>query len=223
VIADTGPGIPESLQKKIFDPLFTTKSTGKGTGLSLWISYNIIEKMAGKPGDAEQGRPRRHLYHHAFDRGAHAELTILSTISGGRMQQPSILVVDDEGDFLETLIKRLEKKKIAALGCASGEEALLLVRENPFDVVVLDIKMPGGMNGIQTLQEIKKARPETEVILVTGHASLETSREGMQHGAYDYLLKPIRLEDLLEKLAQALERKGGSEHRAQSEEIRKLL
>jgi DNA-binding NtrC family response regulator len=139
------------------------------------------------------------------------------------MQQPSILVVDDEGDFLETLIMRLEKRKIAALGCASGEEALLLVRENPFDVVVLDIKMPGGMNGIQTLQEIKKARPETEVILVTGHASLETSREGMQHGAYDYLLKPIRLEDLLEKLAQALERKGGSEHRAQSEEIRKLL
>jgi DNA-binding NtrC family response regulator len=139
------------------------------------------------------------------------------------MQQPSILVVDDEGDFLETLMNRLKRRKIAALGCASGEEALRLVKENPFDVVVLDIKMPGGMDGIQTLREIKKARPGTEVILLTGHASLETSMEGMQHGAYDYLLKPIRLEDLLEKLAQALERKGGSEHRAQSEEIRKLL
>lgn len=139
------------------------------------------------------------------------------------MQQPSILVVDDEGDFLETLMNRLKKRKIAALGCASGEEALRLVKENPFDVVVLDIKMPGGMDGIQTLRQIKKARPETEVILLTGHASLETSMEGMQSGAYDYLLKPIRLEDLLEKLAQALERRGGSEHRAQCEEIRKLL
>jgi DNA-binding NtrC family response regulator len=83
--------------------------------------------------------------------------------------------------------------------------------------------MPGGMDGIQTLREIKKIRPEAEVILLTGHASLETSMEGMQHGAYDYLLKPIKLEDLLEKLAQALERKGTAVHRAQSEEIRKLI
>jgi DNA-binding NtrC family response regulator len=139
------------------------------------------------------------------------------------MQQPSILVVDDEGDFLETLINRLKRRKITATGCASGEEAVRLVRETPFDVVVLDIKMPGGMDGIQTLREIKKIRREAEVILLTGHASLETSMEGMEHGAYDYLLKPIKLEDLLEKLAQALERKGTPEHRAQSEEIRKLI
>ena len=139
------------------------------------------------------------------------------------MQQPSILVVDDEGDFLETLMNRLKKRKISALGCGSGEEALRLVKETPFDVVVLDIKMPGGMDGIQTLREIKKVRQQTEVILLTGHASLETSMEGMQSGAYDYLLKPIRLEDLLDKLAQALERRGGSEAFAQSEEIRKLL
>ena len=139
------------------------------------------------------------------------------------MQQPSILVVDDEGDFLETLINRLKRRKITATGCASGEEAVRLVRETPFDVVVLDIKMPGGMDGIQTLREIKKIRREAEVILLTGHASLGTSMEGMEHGAYDYLLKPIKLEDLLEKLAQALERKGTPEHRAQSEEIRKLI
>ncbi len=139
------------------------------------------------------------------------------------MQQPSILVVDDEGDFLETLVNRLKKRKITATGCASGEEAVRLVRESPFDVVVLDIKMPGGMDGIQTLREIKKIRREAEVILLTGHASLETSMEGMEHGAYDYLLKPIKLEDLLEKLAQALERKGTAEHRAQSAEIRKLI
>jgi DNA-binding NtrC family response regulator len=139
------------------------------------------------------------------------------------MQNPNILIVDDEGDFLETLMNRLRKRNIGTLGCASGEEAVRLAKEHPFDVVILDIKMPGGMDGIETLREIKRIRPETEVILLTGHASLETSVEGMKQGAYDYLLKPIRLEDLLEKLVQALERKGSAEHRAQSEEIRKLL
>jgi DNA-binding NtrC family response regulator len=139
------------------------------------------------------------------------------------MRHPNILVVDDEGDFLETLMNRLKKRHIAAMGCASGEEAVRLARDNPFDVVVLDIKMPGGMDGIETLREIKKLQPGAEVILLTGHASLETSAEGMRCGAYDYLLKPIKLEDLLEKLAQALERKGGAEHLAQSAEIRKLI
>jgi DNA-binding NtrC family response regulator len=139
------------------------------------------------------------------------------------MQNPNILVVDDEGDFLETLMNRLRKRKIGTIGCASGEEAVRLAKQHQFDVVILDIKMPGGMDGIETLREIKRIRPEAEVILLTGHASLETSVEGMKQGAYDYLLKPIRLEDLLEKLVQALERKGSAENRAQSEEIRKLL
>jgi len=139
------------------------------------------------------------------------------------MQNPNILVVDDEGDFLETLMNRLKKRNIGTIGCASGEEAVRLTKAHPFDVVILDIKMPGGMDGIETLREIKRIRPAAEVILLTGHASLETSVEGMRHGAYDYLLKPIRLEDLLEKLAQALERKGSAELRVQSEEIRKLL
>jgi len=139
------------------------------------------------------------------------------------MQNPNILIVDDEGDFLETLMNRLRKRNIGTIGCASGEEAVRLTKAHAFDVVILDIKMPGGMDGIETLREIKRIRPETEVILLTGHASLETSIEGMKQGAYDYLLKPIRLEDLLEKLVQALERKGSAEHRAQSEEIRKLL
>jgi DNA-binding NtrC family response regulator len=139
------------------------------------------------------------------------------------MPAPNILIVDDEGDFLETLMNRLKKRNLAALGCASGEEAVRLARDNPFDAVVLDIKMPGGMDGIETLRELKKIQPGAEVILLTGHASLETSVEGMKHGAYDYLLKPIKLEDLLEKLAQALERKGGPEPLAQSAEIRKLL
>ncbi|HDI59299.1 MAG TPA: response regulator [Desulfobacteraceae bacterium] len=124
------------------------------------------------------------------------------------MQPRTILVVDDELDFLETIVNRLRKRGMAAEGVADGREAVRRIAERPFDVVLLDIKMPGGMDGIDVLRKIKKQRPETEVILLTGHASVETSMEGMKLGAFDYLLKPMRFEELLKKLAAAFEKRG---------------
>ena len=135
----------------------------------------------------------------------------------------NILVVDDEADFLETLTKRLEKRGIDVKGVRSGEEALVALAQNPFDVIILDIKMPGGMDGIEALREIKKLHPLSEVILLTGHASVETSIEGMNLGAFDYLLKPIKLEELLEKVAGALERKDAQDNKIRSAQIKKLL
>src|SRR5512139_2405959 len=117
-----------------------------------------------------------------------------------------VLVVDDEVDFLETLVNRLRRRKLEAEGASSGEEALELMKGKSFDVVVLDIKMPGGLDGIETLREIRRIGPLTEVILLTGHASLETSIEGMKLGAFDYLLKPVKLEELMPKLAAAFEK-----------------
>ena len=135
----------------------------------------------------------------------------------------NVLIVDDEEDFLDTLMNRLKKRGVDAAGCSSGEQALESMKEKIFDVVILDIKMPGGMDGIETLREIKKIRPETEVLLLTGHGSVETSVEGMKEGAFDYLLKPVKLEALLEKVAKALDKKDTEEHRRQSQQIRKLL
>ncbi|MGD9974996.1 MAG: response regulator [Desulfatirhabdiaceae bacterium] len=116
------------------------------------------------------------------------------------MMQPSILIVDDEQDFLETLVNRLVKRKFDASGVGSGQEALDMMKSRTFDVVVLDIKMPGGMDGIETLQEIKKIQPDAAVLLLTGHGSIESSIEGVKLGAFDYMLKPVRIEDLLKKL-----------------------
>jgi len=135
----------------------------------------------------------------------------------------NVLIVDDEEDFLDTLMNRLKKRNIDTTGCRSGEEALELMKKKIFDVVILDIKMPGGIDGIETLREIKKIQPEAEVLLLTGHGSVETSIDGMKLGAFDYLLKPIKLEDLLEKVAQALEKKDTIEHKKQGEAIRKSL
>ena len=133
-----------------------------------------------------------------------------------------ILVVDDEIDFLETIIKRLEKRELNVTGVASGEEAVALVTEQLFDVVLLDVKMPGGMDGIETLREIKRLKPLTEVVLLTGHASVETSIEGMKLGAFDYLLKPIKLEELMPKLAAAFQRKDTHDQKIRSARIKEL-
>ncbi len=125
----------------------------------------------------------------------------------------TILVVDDEIDFLETIVKRLKKRKMDATGVLSGEEAVELAKTTNFDVVILDVKMPGGMDGIETLREIKKIQPLTEILLLTGHAAVETSIEGMKMGAFDYLLKPIKLEELLVKVGHALEKKSSKNHK----------
>jgi len=135
----------------------------------------------------------------------------------------NVLIVDDEEDFLETIIKRLNKRQVDASGARSGEEALGLLKEKTFDVIILDVKMPGGMDGIEALRKIKKIQPLAEVLLLTGHASVETSIEGMKLGAFDYLLKPIKLDDLLKKIAQAIEKKDTHDNKIRSAQIKKLL
>jgi two-component system, OmpR family, response regulator len=117
-----------------------------------------------------------------------------------------VLIVDDEDDFRETLVKRLHKRHLNVFGAESGQKALDLMNKLIFDVVVLDVKMP-GLDGIETLREMKKKTPLVEVILLTGHASIESGVEGMNLGAFDYVMKPVNIEDLLEKIRQAYERK----------------
>ena len=133
------------------------------------------------------------------------------------------LVVDDEQDFLETLVNRLGKRSIDSTGVRSGEEAVEVMKKKLFDVVILDIKMPGGMDGIETLREMKKIQPLAEVILLTGHASVETSIEGMRLGAFDYLIKPIKLEELLTKMAEAFDKKNAHDQKIRTARIKELM
>jgi len=134
-----------------------------------------------------------------------------------------VLVVDDEKAFVETLVNRLNKRDIDSTGVLSGEEALEVMKKKLFDVIILDIKMPGGMDGIEALREMKKIQPLAEVILLTGHASVETSIEGMKLGAFDYLLKPIKLEDLMVKMAEAFEKKDIHDQKIRKAKIKELL
>jgi DNA-binding NtrC family response regulator len=115
-------------------------------------------------------------------------------------------LVDDEVEFVETLVKRLRKRKVNTAAVGSGEEALQVLKQTPVDVVVLDVKMP-GMDGIETLREIKKISPLVEVIMLTGHANMEVAIEGMELGAFDYLMKPMDIDELLYKLQDAYKKK----------------
>ncbi|MEW5910249.1 MAG: response regulator [Thermodesulfobacteriota bacterium] len=122
------------------------------------------------------------------------------------MSSFTVLIVDDEVDFVETVVKRMKKRNINVFGAQSGQEALEAVEKTPIDVVVLDVRMP-GMDGVETLRRIKRTHPLIEVIMLTGHASLEVAREGMELGAFDYLMKPINIDELLYKLQDANEKK----------------
>ena len=118
----------------------------------------------------------------------------------------AVLLVDDEVDFLQALLKRMQKRNVSAAAVNSGEEALAFLSWNGVDVVILDVKMP-GMDGIETLREIKKRHPLLEVIMLTGHADMEVAIEGMNLGAFDYLMKPINIDDLLYKVQDAYKKK----------------
>ena len=123
-----------------------------------------------------------------------------------KMKIPRILLVDDEVAFANNLLKLLSKRGYDAVVVYNGADAGNMVGEKEFDVIILDMKMP-GMDGIATLKEIKKKVPLVEVVILTGHGSVESGIEGMQLGAFDFLMKPVSIDDLQEKVSEAYRRK----------------
>lgn len=116
---------------------------------------------------------------------------------------PVVLLVDDEVPFVEAMTKRLSKRNLKILHAYNGSQALeTLGKGDNVDVVILDVKMP-GMNGIETLREIKKNHPLVQVIMLTGHGTIESGIEGMKLGAFDYLTKPCDIEQLMGKVQEA--------------------
>lgn len=119
----------------------------------------------------------------------------------------NILLVDDEQGFVDAMAKRLGKRGYEVVTAFTGQEGIdVLAANNSIDVVILDVKMP-GMDGIETLKVIKGAHPLVEVIMLTGHATVENAIDGMKSGAFDYLMKPCEMDDLLSKVGEAYDKK----------------
>ncbi len=119
------------------------------------------------------------------------------------MHDTVVLLVDDEVDFVEIMTKRLKKKSFQVEVAYSGPEALeVLEKTEKVDIVLLDVKMP-GMDGIEVLSHIKAHSPLVEVIMLTGHATVDSAVEGLKLGAFDYLMKPCDIKVLMQKLNAA--------------------
>jgi DNA-binding NtrC family response regulator len=119
---------------------------------------------------------------------------------------PKVLIVDDEEKVRKYMSRLLKHRGFEVDTAPDGAVALSMIGERDVDIVLLDILMP-GIDGITVLKEIKKTRPAIEVIMLTGNASVETAIEGMQLGAFDYLLKPVDLDNLYRCLKEAIEQK----------------
>ncbi|MEW6202520.1 MAG: response regulator [bacterium] len=138
------------------------------------------------------------------------------------MQKASVLLVDDEKEFVEFLAKRIREREIEVEYVFSGEEAVDIVKKRLFDVAVVDIKMP-GMDGVETLKELKKLKPTMEIIMLTGHASLDSGIQSMKIGAFDYLVKPFDFSELMNKINNAFAKKRGVDEKVQKEKISELM
>ena len=136
--------------------------------------------------------------------------------------QAKVLLVDDEEEFIESLSDRLELRGLTVRTSGCGTDALELVHEHKFDVVVLDLSMP-GMDGIEVLKKIKQESPDTEIIMLSGHATIQDSTEAMKLGAEDFLEKPLDLQKLLQKITEAKDKRILVLQEQSKEEIKKIL
>jgi DNA-binding NtrC family response regulator len=129
-----------------------------------------------------------------------------------------LLIVDDEEQFVEALSERLSMRDYDVTTSLTGEDAIEKIKNFNFDVVILDVRLP-GVEGTEVLREIKNLKPLTEVIMLTGHGTVEMAIEGMKNGAFDFLMKPCETEDLTAKIGKAHDRKAEHEDRIRSAKI----
>lgn len=133
-----------------------------------------------------------------------------------------LLLVDDEQRFIETTQNLLKRKGFEVITAGNGIQALETLERNNIDVMVLDVKMP-GMDGVATLKEVKRHFPTVEVIMLTGHGTIDSAVDGLKSGAFDYLTKPCDIDELLEKTQKAFQRKMAQEEKIRAAQVRKFV
>jgi len=138
------------------------------------------------------------------------------------VEKMKMMLVDDEERYLQTTKKLIEKKGYEVLTAQSGKEALDKLKSQNVHVVILDVKMP-GMDGNETLKAIKTLYPLVEVIMLTGHATVDSAIDGLKSGACDYLMKPADIDEILEKAIAAFEKRQRLEEKIRAAQAKKYM
>lgn len=133
-----------------------------------------------------------------------------------------VMLVDDEGEFVDLMSQRLETRGLEVVAVTSGEEAVAAAEDKNIDVAVVDLAMP-GIDGIETLRQVKAKRPDIEIIMLTGHATVHSGIEAMKHGARDYLEKPVDLNVLMEAIRAAKNDRIVSLEKKSADEVKHIL
>jgi len=134
----------------------------------------------------------------------------------------NLLFVDDEDQFLESMSKRLEAREFKVFAVNRGEKAIETARENPVDIALIDLKMP-GIDGEETLKALKQEHNWMEIVILTGHGSIGSAVECTQSGAYSYLQKPCDLDQLLEVLKEAYKKRVMNKNKIEEQKMNDML
>ncbi|HYM16337.1 MAG TPA: ATP-binding protein [Dehalococcoidia bacterium] len=206
---DSGPGMNKETTRRIFDPFFTTKEAGEGTGLGLTISYGIIEEHGGRIwAESEPGRGTTFFVELPIVSGATpAARPAAEPPPAEAIERRRILVVDDEESIQRLLTGVLEMDGHDVRVASNGREALDLVRRQPFDLIITDIKMP-VMGGADLHRELREAGNALagRMIFITGDTVAPETRTFLQSVNNAVLPKPFRLRDVRESVRQAFSR-----------------
>ena len=201
-ITDEGNGIPDEYLSKIFDPYFTTKQ--KGSGLGLAVCYSVIKNHRGhiKVESTLGVGTTFHIYLPVFEGHQHNRKSVEEgtfSASGGR-----VLVMDDEDSIREMMGDILSSYGYVVDFARNGEEAISLYQDNAYDVVILDLTIPGGMGGKETMKELLVIDPHVKVIVSSGYSSDPIMSDYKQYGFRDVIAKPYRIEELEEVIERVI-------------------
>jgi CheY-like chemotaxis protein len=204
-ISDTGPGVPQSIRDKIFEPYFTTKEAGKGTGMGLSIVHGIISAMGGViiyEGEPGEGATF-HAYFPAMEREVAALTMPVETVCAGHER---VLYIDDEemlAEMGEIMLERLGYKVTVR---TSSLEALTTFQNQPdqFDVVITDQTMP-GLTGVELSRRMLRIRPEIPIILCTGYSNLVNEEQAKALGIKGFIMKPMTKREIAQLLREVLD------------------
>ncbi|NIM15711.1 MAG: response regulator [Candidatus Aminicenantes bacterium] len=206
-VIDTGRGMSPEVMKRIFDPYFTTKEVGEGSGMGLAVVHGIVKSCGGYI--SVYSEPGKGTTFHVFLPKVEGETEQKTPVTeDGPGGTERIMLVDDESELIDVGMQVLERMGYKVIGTTDPMEALAVFRKEPdqFDLVISDLTMP-RLTGIQLIEEIRRLRPDIPIILCSGFSSAATVEQIRALGIDDFILKPIIKSDLARKVRSALDKR----------------